>query len=177
MEAENDVADAPDVDVADGETSGDLEFEPDEVDGEDDGEEVSIATRASLPPEYPGPPCTLTVSQGDCLVSLAARYGMSEERIWGAARNADLRERRKHPNQLAPGDCLYIPAREPKEVTVATDRQYLVRVNTRCDCRLALRLLRGGRPCADLAYRLTVDGTEHAGRTDGDGERLRTPGW
>ncbi|MGB9698788.1 MAG: LysM peptidoglycan-binding domain-containing protein [Thermodesulfobacteriota bacterium] len=53
-------------------------------------------------PEY-------TVKQGDCLSSIGEKYGIFWEKIWNQPKNDKLKEKRKNPNILYPGDVIFIP--------------------------------------------------------------------
>ena len=59
---------------------------------------------------------THVVAQGEYLSLIAARFGFRDPRvIWNHPDNAALRERRKNPNVLFPGDVLTIPERKAGE--------------------------------------------------------------
>src|SRR5262245_7349730 len=80
-----------------------------------------------------------TVKQGDHLSSIAKEAGFSDYRtIWNHPNNADLKGRRRNPNVLYPGDQIFVPDRETREESCATDRKhkFLVRAPT-----LMLRLV------------------------------------
>jgi peptidoglycan hydrolase-like protein with peptidoglycan-binding domain len=49
------------------------------------------------------------VGRGEDLASIAARLGFDPETVWMHERNRALRERRRDPAVLAPGDVLYVP--------------------------------------------------------------------
>ena len=64
-----------------------------------------------------------TVEQGEHLAAIAAAYGfMSSATVWEHPGNAGLRELRKNPNILLPGDTVFIPDKEKKEVPVAAGK-------------------------------------------------------
>lgn len=116
------------------------------------------------------------MSAGDCLLSIAHRYRMSEHAIWNAGPNAALRALREHPNQLAPGDALHVPEREDTHFAVKTEQRHRFRVSTGTDCEVVVRLRSGGEPRAGLRYTLLVDSDERTGTTDGEGRvRERVP--
>ena len=49
------------------------------------------------------------VRQGEHLAGIAARYGFDPQPVWEHEANSELREQRRDPQILAPGDLLYIP--------------------------------------------------------------------
>ncbi len=54
------------------------------------------------------------VRPGECFRSIAAAYGIDDWRaLYEHERNAALRGVRPNPHVLAPGDIVYVPAREP----------------------------------------------------------------
>jgi hypothetical protein len=112
---------------------------------------------------------TVTLKQGDCLSTIAFARGFDPETVWQHANNADLRERRKNPNALLPGDALFVPEIELKQASAPTDKTttFKLRVGP---IRLRLRLTRHGQPRANEAFELALDdGVTLDGQTDGDG--------
>jgi hypothetical protein len=69
------------------------------------------------------------VRQGECLASIAARYGLpSAEALFDHPDNAALKRRRKHPGVLSPGDVVKVPEREAGELSCGTGREHVFRV-------------------------------------------------
>ena len=63
------------------------------------------------------------VEQGEHLSGIAAQNGFSSFRvIWDHPQNAELKQKRKNPNILFPGDRLFIPDKELREESRATDQ-------------------------------------------------------
>src|SRR5262245_43830913 len=64
------------------------------------------------------------VKQGECLSSLAARYGLSGwKELYNHPANEELKKKRPNPNILAPGDEVIVPERGPtKFESVVTER-------------------------------------------------------
>lgn len=109
------------------------------------------------------------VRQGECLETIAPRYGWDPQALWDAPENSALVEQRGDPNCLRPGDRLEVPSPRLREESVPTDSSGRFRV-TRPKPRLRLRLLEGEEPRASEAYRLEYDtGEVLEGSTDGDG--------
>ncbi len=63
---------------------------------------------------------THTIQDGQCCLSVAARFGFAWGDIWDHPRNAELKKKRRDPNVLRAGDELYIPQRRTREVPCAT---------------------------------------------------------
>ncbi|MEM6791889.1 MAG: hypothetical protein AAF715_30500 [Myxococcota bacterium] len=55
------------------------------------------------------------VRQGDFLDALAFSVGVEPAVIWDAPENEELRSKRSDPNQLCPGDLIYLPPKSRKE--------------------------------------------------------------
>ncbi len=68
---------------------------------------------------------TYTVRQGDYLAKIAGDHGFADWKpIWQHARNEALREKRKNPNVLFPGDQLFIPDAERQQLDAQTERKH-----------------------------------------------------
>ena len=66
-----------------------------------------------------------TVKQGDHLLQIAAAFGFRDHTsIWDHPRNARLKQERKNPNVLNPGDILFIPDTQEKEVPRPVDQRH-----------------------------------------------------
>jgi Putative peptidoglycan binding domain len=109
-----------------------------------------------------------TILQGDCLSSLAERFGFLPNTIWNHGENAGLKTKRKDPNVLCPGDVLFIPEKTVKEVSKPTDATHSF-VKKNAKAKLKLRLMDGDKPRANIPYELNIDGNFLNGTTDGDG--------
>lgn len=112
------------------------------------------------------------VKDGDCISSLAAKYGFGEaKRIWDHPDNASLKALRPDPNQLHPGDEVTIPERKPKTLSLATGKVHTIVVKRP---ELLQRILRikfldvDGQP-KQGAYTLTAGALVRTGELDGDG--------
>ena len=46
------------------------------------------------------------VKQGECVSSIAAEHGVPAKKVWNAADNEALREQRRTPDVLLPGDTV-----------------------------------------------------------------------
>lgn len=110
------------------------------------------------------------VRQGDCISSLAARYGFESWRsIYEHPSNADLRKTRPNPDLLYPGDEVFVPEVTTKVERCATGASHVFQVKRP---KVNLRVVLcddGDRPIADKRYVLRGPEVEREGRTDAGG--------
>jgi hypothetical protein len=111
-----------------------------------------------------------TVKQGDCLYSIAALFRVGWQKIWDDPANADLKDLRKNPNVLLPGDSVTIPdAAPPPSFKLDPDKTHKLVIKAPPPTILRLVFRTDGEPRANAAYTLTVGDDEIEGTTDGDG--------
>ena len=108
------------------------------------------------------------VKQGDCIESIAFRHNLFWETIWNHPKNSSLKERRKNPNILYPGDVVFIPDKEEKQEEGATEQRHRFRQRG-VPGRFRLRLLDDGQPRVNESYTLEIDGRLLSGTTDSEG--------
>jgi len=113
------------------------------------------------------------VKQGDCLSSIGHKYGIFWEKIWNHPKNAKLRAKRQDPNIIYPGDVLFIPDKEEKEESAATEQRHRFKVKG-VPAKLKLRILEDEEPRANVNYTLVIDGRIYNGTTDRDGKIEQT---
>ncbi|MDB4930056.1 MAG: hypothetical protein JWM10_2540 [Myxococcaceae bacterium] len=114
-------------------------------------------------------PTTHQVQQGECLVSIAESYGFFWETLWNLPENKAIRDTRRDPTVLRPGDVVTIPEKTVKEYVRPTGARHTFRVKN-IPAKFNVRLQdEGGEARAGLAFVLTVDGVETRGSTDGEG--------
>lgn len=106
---------------------------------------------------------------GDCIQSIAARYGFEDGAdIWDDPNNASLKQLRGDGNQLHPGDEVFIPKPKPRQYVLATGKRHKILV------RRPLRLVRlqfldeDGEPMSG-DYVFKAGARERKGTLDGDG--------
>lgn len=103
-----------------------------------------------------------TVKQGDCLLSIGKKYGLAWKKIWEHPNNAELKNKRKNPGTLYPGDVLYIPEKNEKLVvrsSVRSGKRHRFQPQTGVQpAKLRLRLLIDDEPRANEKYTLEIDG-------------------
>ncbi len=65
------------------------------------------------------------VKQGECLTEIASKYGFASwQSLWDAPGNKKLREKRREPNVLFPGDLIEIPDRHTKLEPIASGMKH-----------------------------------------------------
>jgi N-acetylmuramoyl-L-alanine amidase len=98
------------------------------------------------------------VKQGDCLNSIADRYGFFWDTIWNHERNAELREKRRDPNVIMAGDRVFVPEIRPREESGETTRVHVFRLKG-VPVKLNLHIHdEFDKPRAGMKYTLVVDG-------------------
>ncbi len=114
-------------------------------------------------------PTAYTVKAGDCLSSIAVKFGMLPETVWNDSANQQLRNKRKDSHVLFPGDILQIPDIRKRQESVSTDAKY--RFNRKAVPEvLKIQLLLKGKPRENLDYQLDIDGKILKGKTNAKGE-------
>ncbi len=86
-------------------------------------------------------PKTRIVKDGEFLAQIALDEGFLDWRtLWNAPENQSLRDKRKDPNVLQPGDAVTIPDLVPKDVAAATGQLVTFEVGGG-DAKLRIRVL------------------------------------
>ncbi len=98
------------------------------------------------------------VKQGDCISSIAFENGFFPDTIWNHPNNAQLKEKRKDPNVLMPGDMVFVPDKRPKEVSEPTNQVHKFRYKS-VPAKLRIQFTDDeDKPRANVPYKLTIDG-------------------
>jgi N-acetylmuramoyl-L-alanine amidase len=108
------------------------------------------------------------VSQGECIDSIAAQNGMTWQQIWSHPENADLKELRKDPFELLPGDRVFIPEKAIKQESGGTEVRHRFR-RKGVPSKFRLQVCVADEPVADTPFVAEVDGETIEGVTDTDG--------
>lgn len=110
-----------------------------------------------------------TVKQGDCIESIALKHGHLWQTLWDDSNNADLRNKRKEPNLLFPGDVVFIPEKRIKEESGQTEQRHRFMLKG-VPSKLQMQLLdEEDEPRSNMEYIIEIDGTFYRGVTNADG--------
>lgn len=109
------------------------------------------------------------VRAGECTSSISKTSGHFWETIWNDGANAQLRETRKDPNVLLPGDHINVMPLRPKTETGATQMRHRF-VRRGEPAFLRLTLMDDDQPRANQPFTLEIDGNETRGTTDPEGK-------
>jgi N-acetylmuramoyl-L-alanine amidase len=111
-----------------------------------------------------------SVEQGDCLSSIAKKFGFSDYRaIYDHANNAEFRDDRPNPNIICKGDRIYIPDREKKDFDRDHDKSHKFVLKRPKAFLKAVIQYDGTKACANCAYRVIFPYGEVVGTTGDDG--------
>ena len=111
-----------------------------------------------------------TVVQGEHLAKIADAYGFKDfNAIWNHPNNAALKNKRKTPHVLYPGDEVYIPDRELRVEDKPTDNKHNFVLRQK-PLKLRLKLLDvNEQPAPNTRCELIVETTRYSLTSDGSG--------
>jgi murein DD-endopeptidase MepM/ murein hydrolase activator NlpD len=116
-------------------------------------------------------PKSYKVKKGDCISSIAFKYGFFPDTIWFDANNSKLKDKRGDPNTLRVGDEVHVPDLRVKEISCADSAKHSFRRKGVPEM-LKLQFKVAGAPRKDEAYILEVDGqivSKPDDKTDAEG--------
>jgi hypothetical protein len=123
-----------------------------------------------------------TVTQGECISSIAQDYGFFWETLWNHSENQQLKQLRQNPNVLFPGDIVFVPELTVREESAASEQCHRFRLKG-VPAKLRLRVMgtpeeiepepretveqrRGGRELVIESEAPQSESTEDEPRTD-----------
>ena len=110
-----------------------------------------------------------TVRDGECISSIADRYGFFTDTIWNDPANSELKSRREDPNLLVPCDEMTIPDKRQEEVAKTTDAAHRFKKKG-VPSLFRLQVMYTGKPRSEQEYYLSIDDALFLkGTTDADG--------
>lgn len=110
-----------------------------------------------------------TVKQGDCISSIAFKHGLFPDTIWNDSKNSKLKQDRKDPNVLKPGDEVYIRDKEEKEESCPSEKKHRFKRKGVPE-KLIIQFKLDGEPRSNEDYILDIDATISEGKTDKNGQ-------
>ncbi len=136
--------------------------------GDSAGGGGAAAAGAPAPTAQPVGSGDYVVQQGECLLSIALEHGFLPETLWDLPENREVKDKRKDPSVLLPGDRLHIPDPRVKQESSSDGQKHRFR-RKGFPAKLRIRVLQNGEPRKDTPYILDIDGVLSDGTTDGDG--------
>jgi N-acetylmuramoyl-L-alanine amidase len=109
-----------------------------------------------------------TVQPGDCIASIAFERGFFQDTLWDHADNADLKQRRKDPHVLLPGDTVSIPDKRVEDMEKPPEKRHRFR-RKGVPKFIQFQLLENDEPVASMGCDVTIDGIHARAKTDGQG--------
>ena len=108
------------------------------------------------------------VKDGECIESIAFAHGFAPATITRDPENRALLEVRGSFDAMIPGDEIFIPDKQIKEVPAETGARHRFR-RKGVPARFRVFLRQEGEPRAGVAYTLDVDGQERTGHSSAEG--------
>jgi Putative peptidoglycan binding domain/LysM domain len=111
-----------------------------------------------------------TVCQGECLSSIAKKYGfVSYKAIYNHPLNDKFRKKRPDPNLIYPGDVIHIPDKQPKEESCDSNLSHrFTLARAKVELKIVIKDSHGD-VIADTPYELELAGLTFKGKTDKKG--------
>jgi len=110
------------------------------------------------------------VKVGDCIAKIAKETGHFWDTIWTDPANSELKEARKDPNVLRPGDRVTIPEKEEKQESGVAEMRHRFKRKGEPSA-LNLQFMSNDEPLANKPYKLILDnGSVVEGSTDAEGK-------
>ncbi len=110
----------------------------------------------------------ITLKQGESVESIAYARGHIVATIWEHPSNAAVKDLRKDPHTMHPGDRLFVPAIRPKTEKCATGQVHRFR-RKEVPSKLVI-VLSADKKLANLPFELTASGRLVRGITDEEGK-------
>ncbi|MHC4538604.1 MAG: PGRP and LysM peptidoglycan-binding domain-containing protein [Planctomycetota bacterium] len=110
------------------------------------------------------------VKEGDCISSIAFKYGFFPDTVWNDSKNSDLKRERMDPNILLPGDTVYIRDKEEKEESCDSDQRHHFRRKGVPEVLRVQLCDEADKPLANAGYTINIDGDLRTDlKTDSEG--------
>jgi hypothetical protein len=109
------------------------------------------------------------IRQGECISSIAFKYGFFPDTVWNESANSALKKKRKDPNVLYPGDVVAIPEKRLKEETGDTEQCHRFRRKGVPEVMRIYLNDEDGQPRVGIQYKVIIGVDEQNGTTNDDG--------
>jgi hypothetical protein len=110
------------------------------------------------------------IKAGESIAHLAIPLGYTIGDVWNHAGNQALRERRRHPNHLVPGDVVAFPPWKAKELLLATNTVHVFQRHQEPTTFVMVQLFDGDAPRVDQPWSFKLNsGKTLSGTSDSDG--------
>ena len=110
------------------------------------------------------------VQQGECLSSIAKKYGFSDwKKIYDHPQNDGVKQKRKNPNILFLGDKIFIPDKELKEESCGTESEHRFKVKAQFTLLRLVLKDEEDQPFSGKKYKLELEDKTYENTTGGDG--------
>ena len=109
------------------------------------------------------------IKPGDCVASVAERFGFHPDTIWDHVKNANLRRIRGDSRILREGDELFVPELRRRDESAATEQRHRFVRKGVPEMLHVVILDADGNPRPDVAYELRIKHDTRVGWTDGEG--------
>jgi len=113
-------------------------------------------------------PIHYKAKQGDCISSIAFEYGFFQETIWNDPANRELKQKRRDPYILLPGDPVHIRDKEEKDELRPDAQRHRFRRRGVPEM-LVVQFRIEEDPISDEPFVLEIDGALSEGSTDENG--------
>lgn len=109
------------------------------------------------------------VKKGECISSIAEKYGFRPETIWDSNENAELKSKRgQEPSILFAGDIVIIPDKRPKTESAATESKHRF-LRKGVPDKIEIQFMIGDTPVSDEPYEIRINDVTKTGHTNSDG--------
>lgn len=110
------------------------------------------------------------LESGECLQSLALQHGFKDgQTIYDAPDNADLRQKRASPGEVAPGDVVVIPDRKTRDLPLTKGKVNKFKVQVPTGILRVHVCDEAGQALTGKPYELTIKDNTIEGKTTSDG--------
>lgn len=109
-----------------------------------------------------------TAQPGDCVSSIAKTHGLFWKTVLDHADNSKLKQLRKDPNVLLPGDQVEVPDLRKRSESSACESRHRFRLRG-VPAKLRFQIMHNGKPYKDTPCSIEIDGKTTKVKTDAEG--------